>query len=170
MLPAVSVPSDPVWILCNPPGRLLTVRARDFFSLISSSTTLWHKVQQIGEESLARKKAFHLYWSTPLPKGCHPLGRLVEPVNLQIYDLYVRVLLNLNYHYANAVSQKVLKPGLINQANGSAYIETGRTKVACAVYIFFFLLYTLAKASIPVMGPARGKGHPIAKQEDSILR
>ncbi|CAL1704461.1 unnamed protein product [Somion occarium] len=27
-----------------------------------------------------------------------------------------------------------LKPGLINQANGSAYIETERTKIACAVY------------------------------------
>ncbi|KAF8625826.1 hypothetical protein AX15_005206 [Amanita polypyramis BW_CC] len=27
-----------------------------------------------------------------------------------------------------------LQPGLINQANGSAYIETERTKIACAVY------------------------------------
>ncbi|KAI0079922.1 ribosomal protein S5 domain 2-like protein [Panus rudis PR-1116 ss-1] len=27
-----------------------------------------------------------------------------------------------------------LKPGLINQANGSAYIETENTKIACAVY------------------------------------
>ncbi|KZT09447.1 mRNA transport regulator 3 [Laetiporus sulphureus 93-53] len=27
-----------------------------------------------------------------------------------------------------------LKPGLISQANGSAYIETERTKIACAVY------------------------------------
>ncbi|GJE86901.1 mRNA transport regulator 3 [Phanerochaete sordida] len=27
-----------------------------------------------------------------------------------------------------------LKPGLINQANGSAYIETEKTKIACAVY------------------------------------
>ncbi|VDB82986.1 unnamed protein product [Peniophora sp. CBMAI 1063] len=27
-----------------------------------------------------------------------------------------------------------LKAGLINQANGSSYIETGRTKLACAVY------------------------------------
>ncbi|KAF8591995.1 ribosomal protein S5 domain 2-like protein [Ramaria rubella] len=27
-----------------------------------------------------------------------------------------------------------LSPGLISQANGSAYIETGRTKIACAVY------------------------------------
>ncbi|CEI86287.1 hypothetical protein RMCBS344292_00730 [Rhizopus microsporus] len=26
-----------------------------------------------------------------------------------------------------------LKPGLITQANGSAYIEVGNTKVACAV-------------------------------------
>ncbi|EKM55587.1 uncharacterized protein PHACADRAFT_161608 [Phanerochaete carnosa HHB-10118-sp] len=28
----------------------------------------------------------------------------------------------------------VLKPGLINQANGSAYIETEKAKIACAVY------------------------------------
>jgi exosome complex component MTR3 len=27
----------------------------------------------------------------------------------------------------------VLQPGLISQANGSAYIETARTKLACAV-------------------------------------
>jgi len=27
-----------------------------------------------------------------------------------------------------------LKPGLITQANGSAYIETENTKIACAVY------------------------------------
>jgi hypothetical protein len=27
----------------------------------------------------------------------------------------------------------VLQPGLISQANGSAYVETDRTKVACAV-------------------------------------
>ena len=27
----------------------------------------------------------------------------------------------------------VLKAGLINQANGSAYIETEKTKIACAV-------------------------------------
>jgi len=29
---------------------------------------------------------------------------------------------------------EVLQPGLITQANGSAYIETERTKLACAVY------------------------------------
>ena len=29
----------------------------------------------------------------------------------------------------------VLQPGLISQANGSAYIETERTKIACAVYV-----------------------------------
>ena len=34
----------------------------------------------------------------------------------------------------------VLKPGLIDQANGSAYIETEKTKIACAVSVasFFF--------------------------------
>ena len=34
-------------------------------------------------------------------------------------------------HSRNAV----LKPGLISQANGSAYIETEKTKIACAVYV-----------------------------------
>lgn len=29
----------------------------------------------------------------------------------------------------------VLQPGLISQANGSAYIETERTKIACAVCV-----------------------------------
>ena len=29
----------------------------------------------------------------------------------------------------------VLQPGLISQANGSAYIETERMKIACAVYV-----------------------------------
>ncbi len=33
-------------------------------------------------------------------------------------------------------SALVLQPGLITQANGSAYIETEKTKVACAVYFF----------------------------------
>ena len=28
-----------------------------------------------------------------------------------------------------------LKPGLISQANGSAYIETAKTKIACAVFV-----------------------------------
>ena len=32
-------------------------------------------------------------------------------------------------------SSTVLQPGLISQANGSAYIETERTKIACAVYV-----------------------------------
>lgn len=31
----------------------------------------------------------------------------------------------------------VLKPGLISQANGSAYIETEKTKIAVAVCVIF---------------------------------
>jgi len=31
----------------------------------------------------------------------------------------------------------VLQPGLISKANGSAYIETERTKIACAVSVSF---------------------------------
>jgi len=34
----------------------------------------------------------------------------------------------------NDIRPIFLKTGLINQANGSAYIETDRTKIACAVY------------------------------------
>jgi len=34
-----------------------------------------------------------------------------------------------------ADSFTVLQPGLITQANGSAYIETEKTKIACAVYV-----------------------------------
>jgi hypothetical protein len=34
----------------------------------------------------------------------------------------------------------VLQPGLISQANGSAYIETERTKIACAVFVLSFVL------------------------------
>jgi hypothetical protein len=34
----------------------------------------------------------------------------------------------------------VLKPGLISQASGSAYIETERTKIACAVLVPFNLV------------------------------
>jgi ribonuclease PH len=33
------------------------------------------------------------------------------------------------------VPQTVLKTGFIKQANGSAYIETQRTKIACAVWV-----------------------------------
>ncbi len=32
------------------------------------------------------------------------------------------------------MTTKVLQPGLNNQATGSAYIETEKTKIACAVY------------------------------------
>ncbi len=35
----------------------------------------------------------------------------------------------------NKVTQTDLKTGLIKQANGSAYIETERTKIACAVWV-----------------------------------
>ncbi|EAU88481.2 mRNA transport regulator 3 [Coprinopsis cinerea okayama7 len=33
-----------------------------------------------------------------------------------------------------AIRPIFLQPGLIEQANGSAYIETGKTKIACAIY------------------------------------
>ena len=36
----------------------------------------------------------------------------------------------------------VLKPGLIDQANGSAYIETEKTKIACAVSVASLSLRT----------------------------
>ena len=34
---------------------------------------------------------------------------------------------------SHTLAVAVLKPGLVTQATGSAYIETGRTKVICAV-------------------------------------
>ncbi|KAJ6630835.1 ribosomal protein S5 domain 2-like protein [Mycena sp. CBHHK59/15] len=36
--------------------------------------------------------------------------------------------------YAADIRPIFLQPGLISQANGSAYIETAKTKIACAVY------------------------------------
>ncbi|KAJ3497509.1 hypothetical protein NMY22_g19693 [Coprinellus aureogranulatus] len=35
---------------------------------------------------------------------------------------------------SGAIRPIFLQPGLIDQANGSAYIETGNTKIACAIY------------------------------------
>ena len=35
----------------------------------------------------------------------------------------------------NTKKYKVLKTGLISQASGSAYIETEKTKIACAMYV-----------------------------------
>jgi hypothetical protein len=37
---------------------------------------------------------------------------------------------------AHILSRVVLKPGLITQANGSAYIETEHTKLACAMLVY----------------------------------
>jgi exosome complex component MTR3 len=34
-----------------------------------------------------------------------------------------------------------LKTGLINQANGSAYLETERTKIACAVWVIVAVVF-----------------------------
>ena len=36
------------------------------------------------------------------------------------------------------LATSVLKTGLINQANGSSYIETEKVKIACAVYVLLF--------------------------------
>ena len=41
--------------------------------------------------------------------------------------------LDLHISHLNTRVSQVLTAGLINQANGSAYIETERTKIACAV-------------------------------------
>lgn len=66
----------------------------------------------------------------------------------------------------------VLKPGLISQASGSAYIETAKTKISCAVFAKYvshmnnlieyrFLLDTV-QDSREVL--------PIMKKDDSTLR
>jgi len=39
------------------------------------------------------------------------------------------------------LATSVLKTGLINQANGSSYIETGKVKIACAVYVLLLAFY-----------------------------
>ena len=38
----------------------------------------------------------------------------------------------------------VLQPGLISQANETAYIKTERTKIACAVYVLTAIPVRLA--------------------------
>lgn len=44
-----------------------------------------------------------------------------------------------NVPFAHRNKSLVLQPGLINQANGSAYIENERTKIACAVLVIYRL-------------------------------
>lgn len=42
-----------------------------------------------------------------------------------------KALILITFYITNGL--KVLQPGLINQATGSAYIETEKNKIACAV-------------------------------------
>ena len=60
-----------------------------------------------------------------------------------IFGQYVcmSVVSGVWHHLKASVVVAVLKSGLIDQANGSAYIETEKTKIACAVSVasFFFL-------------------------------
>jgi hypothetical protein len=55
--------------------------------------------------------------------------------NLTTYALSVGYLRLHKLNEMTASFFVVLQPGLISQANGSAYIETERTKIACAVYV-----------------------------------
>ena len=59
----------------------------------------------------------------------------------------------------------VLKTGLINQANGSSYIETEKVKIACAVYVLLLAFHEeAAKLSIRIdMGPAKASRLSVRK-------
>lgn len=46
-------------------------------------------------------------------------------------------LMNSRDHTCSYQLPPVLQPGLISQANGSAYIETDRTKIACSVSVLY---------------------------------
>lgn len=54
----------------------------------------------------------------------------------------------------------VLQPGLINQANGSAYIENERTKIACAVLVIYRLPKETSNFIIFRYGPRQSKNVP----------
>lgn len=58
----------------------------------------------------------------------------------------------------------VLQPGLINQANGSAYIETEQTKIACAVLVIHRLRMNTLSSSFLDMGHANPKMSHIMKK------
>lgn len=64
----------------------------------------------------------------------HNLEQTTELLNQ--FDLSVSrasCRFNLLAAVADTVSQLVIKTGLVTQASGSVYIETGRTKMICAV-------------------------------------
>lgn len=70
-------------------------------------------------------------WSLGKPRnGRNPtdIRPLCKPIsNLEAIHSRFNLLINDNHI--------VLQPRLIDQANGSAYIETQRTKIACAVFV-----------------------------------
>lgn len=53
----------------------------------------------------------------------------------QIYDHCVSLSATSRFSVVIYDNHVVLKPRLIDQANGSAYVETQRTKIACAVFV-----------------------------------
>lgn len=54
---------------------------------------------------------------------------------LQIYGHCVSLSLTWRFSLVIYDNHVVLKPRLIDQANGSAYVETQQTKIACAVFV-----------------------------------
>lgn len=58
----------------------------------------------------------------------------------------------------------VLQPGLISQANGSAYIETEKTKIACAVCVVAFFKPVNPFIHVPGTARASPKTRRIVKQ------
>ena len=68
-----------------------------------------------------------------------PNGVLESPDSQGSLTTYARSVGYLRLHGLGDMTASffaVLQPGLISQANGSAYIETERTKIACAVYVY----------------------------------
>ena len=66
-------------------------------------------------------------------------------------NMCVSTVSGVLHHLKLSIVVTVLKPGLIDQANGSAYIETEKTKIACAVSVaFFFLCVSLCHDDLSV--------------------
>jgi hypothetical protein len=68
----------------------------------------------------------------------------------------------------------VLQPGLISQANGSAYVETERTKIACAVFVLSFAVLCYWNLHISTTGKDMDLDNPktrhIVKKVGSMLK
>jgi len=92
----------------------------------------WHNQVLIEGVSMAQKRASRRFSMMRKNKrsGKQVLQGWAEP--LARFDLSVSAW-RLTSVLQDESEYLVLQPGLIDQANGSAYIETGNTKIACAM-------------------------------------